>query len=711
MITVAIADNWPVKRNLWTIASLMLSGVASAVLARLLSEDPAFGTLLWTISLCLIALASAWCVGTLLSFINNRTKSVAKVLAEKARSNLDSQIGLMRSISDDVRAPLIEIVSGIHQMMQHPSSPESRRDLLAIYTQATKLQSRLNSTLELGRTQTKSASTDKSIDITQITSDIAENYSQLLFDRPELLVSILADQNLPKLVSVDPRRVMLLIGNLLENAFENTESGQVVVRISAQNTAVKVGKNIELDIVCSDNGRGIDSTKLSRISEELSACSNNTNSFREIGLGLRSAMSIVSDYRGSLSISSKEGQGTIAHATLKLPVIQLNDQQLELPKVFRFAGTSVDMQETLANAAEFHGISMIVVENPLSLRVRENIVVDGSDLMRSKWGDLKSFQPRNHYVVMLRKDQQLLREYLVSQGFSRFLSLPLVSTTLIQFLTNQDVPLIIKQSANKDRDISTKTALVVDDAETNRLRICYHLRENGFKITEASDGLEMVALMKSGKRFDLVISDLNMTHLNGEEAVRIIRDYEQDHNYHTPIVAVSAYSNPGDEVAIKAAGFDAALKKPVFLDELDYLISQLTKNEIKIAEQIETTSIRENVMAETNFIDLEDLRKRSAGKTRLMALLLDSYIQASATHLETLKSTPTDGDQAACVRSLHTLKGLLLEAGAVSCAEKLKTIEEHAKQSGSISSDDLQDVSKMVESVASEAAEIRSSLV
>ena len=67
------------------------------------------------------------------------------------------------------------------------------------------------------------------------------------------------------------------------------------------------------------------------------------------------------------------------------------------------------------------------------------------------------------------------------------------------------------------------TVLVVDDEEPIRLLARAFLERDGYQVTEAGSGLEAIALLSSGPLPDLLMTDLNMPELAGDEMVRRIR--------------------------------------------------------------------------------------------------------------------------------------------------------------------------------------------
>jgi two-component system chemotaxis response regulator CheY len=66
------------------------------------------------------------------------------------------------------------------------------------------------------------------------------------------------------------------------------------------------------------------------------------------------------------------------------------------------------------------------------------------------------------------------------------------------------------------------TILVVDDSTTMRQMVAFTLSSAGHDVTEASDGNKALATAKQ-KKFDLVITDVNMPGMNGIDLVQNLR--------------------------------------------------------------------------------------------------------------------------------------------------------------------------------------------
>jgi two-component system, chemotaxis family, chemotaxis protein CheY len=64
--------------------------------------------------------------------------------------------------------------------------------------------------------------------------------------------------------------------------------------------------------------------------------------------------------------------------------------------------------------------------------------------------------------------------------------------------------------------------LVVDDSTTMRQMVSFTLTDAGHEVTEAPDGIKALEAAKA-KKFDLVITDVNMPGMNGLDLVKSLR--------------------------------------------------------------------------------------------------------------------------------------------------------------------------------------------
>jgi len=104
------------------------------------------------------------------------------------------------------------------------------------------------------------------------------------------------------------------------------------------------------------------------------------------------------------------------------------------------------------------------------------------------------------------------------------------------------------------------TILIVDDSRTVVAAFTKVLKQAGFKIIAATDGIDGVALAKT-EQPDLILMDIVMPRLNGYQATRQIRKNES--TAHIPIIIVSGEQQATEQFWGKRVGANGFLTKPV----------------------------------------------------------------------------------------------------------------------------------------------------
>ncbi len=106
--------------------------------------------------------------------------------------------------------------------------------------------------------------------------------------------------------------------------------------------------------------------------------------------------------------------------------------------------------------------------------------------------------------------------------------------------------------------------VVEDDADINEI-VATHLARHGFACTQAFSGSEARLLLGlDAVPFDVVVSDLMLPGLAGEELVALIRERDAG----VPVIIISARTAASDRIDLLKLGADDYLTKPFDLDEL-----------------------------------------------------------------------------------------------------------------------------------------------
>lgn len=106
--------------------------------------------------------------------------------------------------------------------------------------------------------------------------------------------------------------------------------------------------------------------------------------------------------------------------------------------------------------------------------------------------------------------------------------------------------------------------LVVDDEEPTREVLGWMLEDFGHTVHLAADGYKALAFLRSEKRVDMVLSDINMPGMDGVELCRVIEAEFPS----LPVLLISGRTRP--------PGVKAFIAKPFRADVLTREIEQLT---------------------------------------------------------------------------------------------------------------------------------------
>lgn len=122
----------------------------------------------------------------------------------------------------------------------------------------------------------------------------------------------------------------------------------------------------------------------------------------------------------------------------------------------------------------------------------------------------------------------------------------------------------IKKKLNYNKILANKTFLIVEDDETNRFFF-----ENVFigfdtNILFAENGKEAIDIYKKTKQIDLVLMDIQMPVMGGEEADKAILAFDKN----AKILAQTAFAMQGDAEHFKSKGFMDYISKPINIEEL-----------------------------------------------------------------------------------------------------------------------------------------------
>ena len=104
--------------------------------------------------------------------------------------------------------------------------------------------------------------------------------------------------------------------------------------------------------------------------------------------------------------------------------------------------------------------------------------------------------------------------------------------------------------------------LLAEDHPVNQKVAVRMLEHLGHRVVVAPHGVAALAALEK-ESFDVVLMDLQMPEMDGFEALRAIRERDDERGGHQPVIALTAHAMQGDRERCLAAGFDGYLAKPI----------------------------------------------------------------------------------------------------------------------------------------------------
>jgi chemosensory pili system protein ChpA (sensor histidine kinase/response regulator) len=128
--------------------------------------------------------------------------------------------------------------------------------------------------------------------------------------------------------------------------------------------------------------------------------------------------------------------------------------------------------------------------------------------------------------------------------------------------------------------------MVVDDSLSARRNLGEYLRDLGFEVATAVDGVDAIELMKA-RAPQLIIADLEMPRMNGLELASHVRSAGE--LAAVPIIMLTSRSTQKHRELAAAAGVDLYLTKPFSDDRLVDHIHQLLRRDAREARESATS--------------------------------------------------------------------------------------------------------------------------
>ncbi len=411
--------------------------------------------------------------------------------------------------------------------------------------------------------------------------------------------------DVPQRLCGDPGRLRQLLTNLIGNAIKFTEEGGIglSVRVDEEEPPGMAPGTIFIHFEIFDTGIGIPSGRIEEIFRPFSqADSSTTRRFGGTGLGLAISRQLIDLMHGRIWADSVEGQGSSFHFVLpfqEAPELSLPEREptktmeLQRRRILVVEGERASDTESLQEVLKRSHISATTVRDrqgaTAALGARDSssqpydlVVINAQThdvdgfAIADRLRDPEYVANPDLPIVLLtatghRGDAARCREL----GIDAYLTRPVTRAELLQTLqilisrleaeTSTSQTLITRHRLREIRP--PLRVLLAEDNRINQKLAVRLLEKGGYHVHVVENGLDAVEAFEQHE-FDVILMDVQMPELDGQEATARIREMEAESERHIPIVAMTAHAMKGDRERCLAAGMDDYLAKPIRSDTL-----------------------------------------------------------------------------------------------------------------------------------------------
>jgi PAS domain S-box-containing protein len=520
-------------------------------------------------------------------------------------------------------------------------------------------------------------------------------------------------EDVPDVLSGDWSRLRQIVVNLVGNALKFTEKGEVMVRLTQEQSALRRRGEEAAEAVCHlhfqvrDSGIGIPADKQRLIFEPfVQADGSTTRRYGGTGLGLSISDKLVHLMGGRLWVESAVGEGSTFHFTVPLATVNTAAPQrprysvLEQRRVL-IVDDNASERAILTEVLEEWGAAPDAVasgeEAATALHQAQRagspyelLLIDAMmpDLGGVAFAEQVTRSGNVPAIVLMftTTDQADVRErcralHLPAQVIKPINPAELLPAVRTAFAHARGEPVaVLAEPVNDFRPGARRLHLLVaEDNNVNQKLIRYLLAKDGHTLVLAATGTEALAALRR-EPFDAILMDVQMPEMDGLEATRRIRAAEAGTGRHIPIIAMTAHAMIGDRERCLEAGMDAYLAKPIDAHLLSETLASLAENSDSASPPCEARTSGERVESPPStgpkVVDRAAALVHVAGDAALLGELIDLFLAESPAWLEDVRRAADAGDATRLRRAAHKLNGGAGSFGAEETCDAARRLEE-----------------------------------
>ena len=523
--------------------------------------------------------------------------ALANALATAEHAN-KAKTTFLNNMSHDIRTPMNAIVGFTALASSHIDQKELVQDYLSKITVSSQhLLSLINDVLDMSRIESGKMTLDETeVHLPDLIHDL-RTIIHANMTAKQLNLYIETQDVINEDIIIDKLRMNQVFLNILSNAIKFTPNGGTI-SFCVMEKKSPIPEHAVFEFRIKDTGIGMSLEFQKTIFEAFTREKTSTVSgIQGTGLGMAITKSIVDMMGGTISVNSEEGKGTEFIVTIPCRLSGNSVTRETIPELQNLRALVVDddTDTCLSVCSMLRTIGMkpdwASSGKEALIRTKEAIKqTDAFDAYIIDWQmpDMNGVELTRQIRSVVGEDAPIIiltaydwgdiEEEARKAGVNSFCSKPIFMSELRQVLSAPFHGTCEDQKAESETvNFTGKRILLAEDNEMNQMIAQAILTEAGLEVKIANNGEEAVIMMKEAPAdmYNIILMDIQMPVMDGYEAARLIRAFDDPDKANIPIVAVTANAFEEDRKLALEAGMNGHLAKPYDIPKMMETLKQL----------------------------------------------------------------------------------------------------------------------------------------